>query len=91
MKKLWFVLLILAACRGENPPRDYQNAPPAMTHPPQSKQETPAAKGVETVAAEPSRGAEGKAITGQPVNPPITGTAATTTVKDQTPVTATHT
>src|SRR5436305_14870 len=37
------VLLLLSACRGEKPPRDYQNAPPAMTHPPTSSAQTPTA------------------------------------------------
>ena len=65
-------------------PRDYQNAPPAMTHPPQTKSDTPTAHGMPGPAPEPSTGAEGKTNPYKPVTPPP---AATTTVKDTPPTT----
>ena len=61
-------LLLLAACRGEAPPRDYQNNPPAMTHPPTTSSQTPTAHGMPGAAPEPSKGAEGKNIQRQPVS-----------------------
>ena len=76
------LVLALAACRGENPPRDYQNNPPAMTHPPQSKAESPAEKGMAQPKPEQSTGAEGTAAPYEP---------ATTTTADTPPVTKTHT
>lgn len=79
------LLVALAACRGESVPRDYQNAPPAMTHPPQSKSETPAANSGLQASPEPSSGAEGTAPASQPVNPPVTD-STTTTMKDQAPI-----
>jgi predicted small lipoprotein YifL len=87
MKSLAAALLLvtLAACRGEKVPRDYQNAPPAMTHPPQSKKETPSANSGLQAAPEPSSGAEGTAAPSQPVNPPVTD-STTTTMKDQAPI-----
>lgn len=84
------VIAALAACRGENPPRDYQNAPPAMTHPPQSKAESPAEKGLPQPLPETSTGGEGKTAVDTPITPPATGTG-TTTIKDQPPATKTHT
>lgn len=77
------LVLALAACRGENPPRDYQNAPPAATHPAQTREESPAAKGMPPPTPEPSTGVEGTA-TGET-------STVTTTIKDQAPVTTTHT
>jgi hypothetical protein len=82
-------LLLMAACRGEKVPRDYQNAPPAMTHPPTTSAQTPAANGMRGPAAEPSKGAEGSNITSKPASPipptekvgnqaPVTNTATTT-------------
>lgn len=62
-------LLLLAACRGEAPPRDYQNNPPAMTHPPTTSSGTPAAHGMPGAAPEPNKGAEGQNIQRQPVSP----------------------
>ena len=62
-------LLLLVACRGEAPPRDYQNNPPAMTHPPTTSSQTPTAHGMPGAAPEPSKGAEGKNIQRQPVSP----------------------
>ena len=60
-------LLLLVACRGERPPRDYQNSPPAMTHPPTTSSQTPAANGMPGAAPEPSTGAEGKNLQRKPV------------------------
>ena len=59
--------LAVAACRGEKVPRDYQNEPPAMTHPVNSSTQTPTAAGMPGPAPEPSKGAEGK--TTKPVEP----------------------
>ena len=87
MRRLIAALILAAACRGENPPRDYQNAPPDMTNPPATKSETPAAHGMGQAPPEPSTGGEGTA--GQPVTPPLTATTATTTT-DTPPVTNTR-
>jgi hypothetical protein len=83
------LLLLLGACRGEKVPRDYQNAPPAMTHPPTSSAGTPTANGMRGAAPEPSQGAEGKNITRQPTS----ATQPTETLGNQAPTatTATHT
>ena len=81
------VLLLLSACRGEKVPRDYQNAPPAMRHPPTSSAQTPTANGMRGPAPEPSKGAEGINVTQQPAS----GTAETGTLGNQAPVTTTHT
>lgn len=81
--------LLLAGCRGEPVPRDYQNHPPAATHPATSSAETPTANGMRGAAPEPSKGAEGKAIDPQPATPqnaPVTDSGSTTTI-----TTATHT
>lgn len=66
-------------------PRDYQNAPPAMTHSPQKKSQTPTQGGMPAAAPEPSTGAEGSNITRQPTeaSPP------SPKLKDQAPVTTT--
>lgn len=87
--------VLLAACRGEKVPRDYQNTPPAVTHPVTSSQQTPTAHGLPGPSPEPSTGAEGK-ITAQ--NPklkdqaPVTGTATGTLTGTATgTVTTTHT
>jgi hypothetical protein len=92
MKPFIFIALALAlgACRGESPPRDYQNAPPAMTHPPQNKGESPAAKGMPAPSPEPSSGPEERISATAPVTPPVTATV-TTTIEDQAPPTKTHT
>ena len=79
------IIAALAACRGEPVPRDYQNAPPAMTHPPQKKSDTPAQHGMPQASPEPSTGVEGTAAPTQPVGPPAT----TTTMPDTPPVTTT--
>lgn len=41
-------------------PRDYQNTPPAVTHPVTSSQQTPTAHGLPGPGPEPSKGVEGK-------------------------------
>ena len=61
------LLLLLAACRGEPAPRDYQNSPPAMTHPATTSSQTPT--GMPGAAPEPSKGAEGKNVGAKPVSP----------------------
>jgi len=61
--------IIAAACRGERIPRDYQNNPPAMTHPATKSSEAPSAHGMPGAAPEPSKGAEGKNVTRQPTSP----------------------
>src|SRR5260221_13314723 len=72
------VTLLLAACRGERVPRDYQNTPPAVTHPVTSSQQTPTAHGLPGPSPEPSTGVEGKALPREPK------------LKDQAPVTDTQ-
>jgi len=62
-------LLLLAACRGEAPPRDFQNNPPAMTHPATTSSQTPTAHGMPGPAPEPSTAAEGKNPQRQPIDP----------------------
>ena len=80
---LTIVAAAVVACRGEKVPRDYQNAPPAMTHPVTSSSDTPTAHGMPNAAPEPSKGVEGKNITREPTKalPP------TSTLPDQPPVT----
>src|SRR6266545_892505 len=77
------VVVLLAACRGERVPRDYQNNPPAMTHPPTSSTGTPTAHGMPGAAPEPSKGAEGLNPSRQPTSP----IPPTNTLKDQAPST----
>jgi hypothetical protein len=79
-----FIMVALAGCRGEPTPRDYQNAPPAMTHPPQKKSETPAQNGMGQAPPLSSSGATGTAAPTQPVTPSDT---ATTTISDTPPTT----
>ena len=85
--RIWFTaataFLLLACGRGEPVPRDYQNAPPAMTHPVTSSSQTPTAHGLPGAAPEPSSGAEGTVAPNQPVS----ATAPTLTLKDQAPST----
>lgn len=50
------LLFALSACRGEKPPRDYQNNPPAMMHPVLSKAQSPAARGMPGPSKEPNSG-----------------------------------
>src|SRR5688572_20339697 len=80
-------IVALAACRGEPVPRDYQNAPPAMTHPPQTQSDTPAAHGMEGTPAEPTAGVEGTSAPYKEVTPPPQPT--TTTMPDTPPATGT--
>ena len=77
-------LLALVGCRGEPTPRDFQNEPPAMTHPPKSAKQTPTANGMRGAPPEPSKGVEG--TTTQPVNPVP---APPPKLKDQAPTTRT--
>jgi hypothetical protein len=77
-------LSLFATCRGEAPPRDYQNNPPAMTHPVTSSAQAPAQNGMPGPGPEPNKGAEGKSG-GKPVDP----TAPSTTLGDQAPSTKT--
>jgi hypothetical protein len=83
------IITALAGCRGEPVPRDYQNAPPAMTHPPQSKKETPAANGMGKVAPQPTTGVEGTAGPYKTVTP--TPQPTTTTIGDTPPAATTNT
>jgi hypothetical protein len=85
MRKALFlaVAILLTACRGEKVPRDYQNNPPAATHPVTSSQQTPTAHGLPGPAPEPKKGVEGKSNR-KPVAP-----EPTTTLKDQAPATKT--
>jgi hypothetical protein len=78
--------LSLFACRGEPTPRDYQNSPPAMTHPVMKKSQTPTQRGLPESSAEPSSGAEGKASPYKPINP----LPPTLTLKDQPPTDSQH-
>jgi hypothetical protein len=89
VRRLSVIILViaLAGCRGERVPRDYQNQPPAMTHPPQKKSETPTQHGMPGPAPEPSTGAEGKNITRKPTSP----IPPTPKMKDQAPATRTTT
>ena len=73
----------LAACRGEKTPRDYQNNPPAMTHPVTTSSQSPTAHGMPGPAPEPSTGVEGKNQGNKPESP----TSQTLTLKDQAPAT----
>jgi len=79
------LLLLVGACRGEKVPRDYQNAPPAMRHPPTSSAQTPTAAGMRGAAPEPSQGAEGANITQKPAS----ATTPDTKLGNQAPVTTT--
>jgi hypothetical protein len=97
MKRIVVILVIiaaLAACRGEPVPRDYQNAPPAMTHPPQTQSETPSAQGMGQAPPQPSTGVEGTVAPYEQVVPSTTETTATTvssatSVENQPPVSTT--
>ncbi len=82
---LAFAMLSLLACRGEAPPRDYQNNPPAMTHPVTKKSDAPSQNGMPGPAPEPSKGAEGPSAPYKAKSPDT----PTTTMKDQAPVTET--
>ncbi|HYC90246.1 MAG TPA: hypothetical protein VEO54_13605 [Thermoanaerobaculia bacterium] len=75
-------LLALAACRGEPVPRDYQNAPPDVSNPPQTKSDTPSQGATGTAPPQPSTGNEGKA---GPYEQMTTEGGTTTTMPDTPP------
>ena len=85
MRVFLIAVILMTACRREVPPRDYQNNPPAMTHPVTSSAQSPSVNGMKGAAPEPSKGVEGKNIQRKPINP----TQPTSTIKDQPPVTST--
>ena len=72
--------MALAACRGEPTPRDYQNNPPAMTHPVDSSAQSPANQGMPGPRPEATYGPEGQ------TTKPVTATTATVKLRDQAPV-----
>jgi hypothetical protein len=76
--------LTVTACRGEKVPRDYQNEPPAMTHPPTTSSQTPTAKGLPNAAPQPDKGVTGQ--TTKAVNP---ASPPPPKLKDQAPATTT--
>ena len=78
----------LTACRGEPVPRDYQNAPPAMTHAAQKKSDAPATSGMGQAPPQPTTGVEGTAGPYKAVTPP-TETNTSTTLPDTPPTTPT--
>ena len=78
---LLLLALGLAGCRGEPVPRDYQNEPPAMTHPAKDKAQTPTANGMPAASPQPSSGAEGSGSPYKPVSP----LPPTSTLKDTAP------
>lgn len=78
---------MLAACRGEPVPRDYQNAPPAVTHPPATQSQTPSAQGMGDPPPQPTTGVEGTAGPYETITPPPQPT--TTTMPDTPPATGT--
>jgi hypothetical protein len=93
--------VLLAACRGERVPRDYQNTPPAVTHPVTSSQQTPTAHGLPGPSAEPSTGVEGKsqapparlkdqAPSSTEPAPPVTNTQHVTQTSGAAVTTGTH-
>ena len=86
MRVLLIIAIVFAACKREIPPRDYQNNPPAMTHPATSSAKSPTGQGMQGAAPEPNKGVEGKNVTRKPTDP----TQPTTTLKDQAPTTTTH-
>lgn len=81
------VIATLAACSGEPVPRDYQNAPPTVTSPADTKLETPAQHGMGEVRPQPSSGVEGTTAPYAPADTPVTPT--TTTISDTPPTTNT--
>ncbi|HUJ15885.1 MAG TPA: hypothetical protein VL284_19005 [Thermoanaerobaculia bacterium] len=80
------IAFAMLACGRQAPPRDYQNAPPAMTHPVTSSAQSPAVNGMKPAAPEPSKGVEGPNARTQspPPSPP------TVTAPDTPPVSATR-
>lgn len=85
------IIAALAACRGEPVPRDYQNAPPAMTHPADTKAETPAQHGGGEAPPQPTTGVEGTAGPYEQVNPATGTTASSSTSIENTPPVSTTT
>jgi hypothetical protein len=85
MRALLIITILMTACKREMPPRDYQNNPPAMTHPVTSSAKSPTGAGMKGAAPEPNKGVEGKSNR-KPVDP----SQATTTLKDQAPTTTTR-
>jgi PBP1b-binding outer membrane lipoprotein LpoB len=85
MRALLIIAILMAACKREMPPRDYQNNPPAMTHPVTSSAKSPSGQGMQGAAPEPNKGVEGKS-NGKPVDP----SQARTKLKDQAPANTTH-
>jgi hypothetical protein len=81
MRILLVLSVLAAACSREAPPRDYQNNPPAMTHPPTSSAQSPSVNGMKGAAPEPNKGVEGKNTQGKPISP----NPPTLTLKDQPP------
>jgi len=77
--------LTLAACRGEPTPRDYQNNPPAMTHPVDSSAQSPANQGMPGPRPEATYGPEGQ------TTKPVTETTGATKLPDQAPANTTTT
>ncbi|HKR63549.1 MAG TPA: hypothetical protein VJZ00_07435 [Thermoanaerobaculia bacterium] len=73
------IVAAFAACRGEPVPRDYQNAPPAMTHPAAKKTDTPSAHGMGQAPPQPSSGVEGTATPPEPSSATLTDTPPATT------------
>ena len=78
---------MFVGCSGEPVPRDYQNAPPAVTSPADSKLETPAQHGMGEPAPQPSSGVEGTSAPYEPANAPAE--PVTTTLPDTPPTTTT--
>lgn len=62
------VVVLLACCRGEPVPRDYQNHPPAMTRPADDPSVAPEPG---TVHPEPSYGPEGTSGPYEPSKPAV--------------------
>lgn len=83
---LMFVLLVLlAACRGEPVPRDYQNNPPSLTNPVDVPEDAPF-ESDRTVNPEPSYGVEGTAAPNEQVRPTeYPGSADENPPMDETP------
>ncbi|HEX8412161.1 MAG TPA: hypothetical protein VF883_25145 [Thermoanaerobaculia bacterium] len=83
------VVLALAGCRGEPVPRDYQNAPPDVSNPPQTRSDTPSAAATGQAPPQPSTGVEGTSGPYELQSP--TGTTPTTTTMADTPPATTTT
>lgn len=79
-------MLALAACRGEPVPRDYQNHPPGVSHPPQTQSEVPSEAATGTAPPQPSTGNEG---TAGPYEQMTTEGGTATSIPDTPPTTTT--